>query len=207
METVNIRKQQIAPGDAGSRLMFKFRSGTHGLIEELGRHRGREGRKECLLCDCECESVSHVLWECPAYSDSRCAFLSQLHDKLGSEFDEFESFGSLEKSSLVLGGELWEENCMSLLDLVKEYIVDVWEIRKARLYGENLNDTQYEPSHSSIENLQGQAGHKGKFDHQVSFSITKPTCSIGVCDSIAVCCGSAHSDGCVVDGENAKAAL
>ena len=27
--------------------------------EELGRHRGR---KECLLCDAECESVSHVLW-------------------------------------------------------------------------------------------------------------------------------------------------
>ena len=27
--------------DAGSRLLFKFRSGTHGLNEELGRHRGR----------------------------------------------------------------------------------------------------------------------------------------------------------------------
>ena len=37
-------------GDAGTRLLFKFRSGTHGLNEELGRHRGREGRKECLLC-------------------------------------------------------------------------------------------------------------------------------------------------------------
>ena len=48
--------------DAASRLM----SGTHGLNEELGRHRGREGIKECLLCDNECESVSHVPWECPA---------------------------------------------------------------------------------------------------------------------------------------------
>ena len=37
--------------DAVSSLMFKFRSGTHGLNDELGRHRGREGRKECLLCD------------------------------------------------------------------------------------------------------------------------------------------------------------
>ena len=27
--------------DAGIRLLFKFRSGTHGLNEELGRHRGR----------------------------------------------------------------------------------------------------------------------------------------------------------------------
>ena len=30
--------------DAGTRLSFKFRSGTHGLNEELGRHRGREGK-------------------------------------------------------------------------------------------------------------------------------------------------------------------
>ena len=50
--------------DAGT---LKFRSGTHGLNEELGRHRGREGRKECLLCDAECESASHVLWDCLAY--------------------------------------------------------------------------------------------------------------------------------------------
>ena len=41
----------------------------------------------------------------------------------------------------------------------------------------------------------------------MSCGISEPTCSIGVCDSIAVCCGSAHGDGCVVDGENAKAAL
>ena len=35
--------------DAGSRLLFKFRSGTHGLNEELGRHRGMKER-ECILC-------------------------------------------------------------------------------------------------------------------------------------------------------------
>ena len=50
--------------DARSRLL----SGTHGLNEELGRHRGREGNKECELCGNECESLSHVLWECPIYS-------------------------------------------------------------------------------------------------------------------------------------------
>ena len=32
--------------DAGSRLMFKFRLGTHGVNEELGRRRGRERGKE-----------------------------------------------------------------------------------------------------------------------------------------------------------------
>ena len=32
----------------------------HGLTEELGRHRGREGKVECT-CGAECESVVHVL--------------------------------------------------------------------------------------------------------------------------------------------------
>ena len=53
------------------RLLFKFRLGTHGLNEELGRHRGREGKMECSLCGNECENVSHVLWECSAYSSTR----------------------------------------------------------------------------------------------------------------------------------------
>ena len=69
--------------DAGSRLMFKFRSGTHGLNEELGRHRGREGRKEWLLCVDECESVSHVLWDCPVYNTLRNDFLCKLQELLG----------------------------------------------------------------------------------------------------------------------------
>ena len=38
------------------------RSGTHGLNEELGRHRGREGKCMCNLCGEDCESVGHFLW-------------------------------------------------------------------------------------------------------------------------------------------------
>ena len=61
--------------DAGSRLLFKFRSGVHGgLNEELGRHRGKEGETECSLCGNECENVSHVLGECSAYSSTRASF-------------------------------------------------------------------------------------------------------------------------------------
>ena len=47
--------------DAGTRLLFKFRSRTHGLVEELGRHKGRNGMTGCTLCGDECESVVHGL--------------------------------------------------------------------------------------------------------------------------------------------------
>ena len=68
-KVVELKKYVRRVGDAGT---FKFRSGTHGLNEELGGHRGREGRKECLLCDAECESDSHVLWDCPVLEVPSC---------------------------------------------------------------------------------------------------------------------------------------
>ena len=37
----------------------------------------------------------------------------------------------------MLGSEHWEENFKSLLFLVKQYIVDVWEVRKQILYGDD----------------------------------------------------------------------
>ena len=57
---------------------FKFRLGTHGLNEELGRHRGREGKMNCYLRGDECENVSHVLWECSACSNTRASFMKKL---------------------------------------------------------------------------------------------------------------------------------
>ena len=62
-------------GDAGTRLLFKLRSGMHGLNEELGRRRGREGKCICNLCGEDCESVGHFLWNFPVYSERRALFL------------------------------------------------------------------------------------------------------------------------------------
>ena len=53
---------------------------THGLNEELGRHRVREGKTECFLCGNECENVSHVLWECSTYSSTRASFMKKLQE-------------------------------------------------------------------------------------------------------------------------------
>ena len=107
--------------DVGSRLLFKFRSGTHGLNEELSGHRGREEKVERTLCGAECESVVNVLQRCAAYSNYRLTFLEML---LG---DKYIDFDYLEKTSYVLGSELWEDY-FSLLQL--KFLVDVWESRK-----------------------------------------------------------------------------
>ena len=83
---VGFKKYLHGVSDAGSSLLFKFRSETHGLNEELGRHRGREGKVECTLCGAECESVVHVLWECPAFSNCTLTFLKKFQELLGDKY-------------------------------------------------------------------------------------------------------------------------
>ena len=55
---------------------------------------------------------------------------------LGEAFKDFEALENIEKASFLLGCELWSENFNALLALVKEYIIDLWEVRKVKLYGE-----------------------------------------------------------------------
>ena len=75
---VEFKKYLRGASDAGSRLMF--RSGTHGLNEELGKYRGRE---------------------CPAYYSSlRSDFLVALQERLGDGFEHFQSLDSFSKANL-----------------------------------------------------------------------------------------------------------
>ena len=195
---VEFKKYLHGKSDARSRLMFKFRSGTHGLNEEQDRHRGREGMKECLLCDDECESVSHVLWEC---SSLRSNFLVTLQGKLWDEgFEHFQSLDSFRKAPFVLGREMWEDKFGSLLGLVKGFILDVWELRKVRLYGDNPSVQQTQSRIASGE-LQGAAGGRGEL--RCLGGETDTSCSYGVCSFVN---GSAHCSGCVVYGPSVMAA-
>ena len=133
-KSVQFKKYLHGICDAGSRLLFKCRSGTHGLNEKLGKHRETEGKMECSLCGNERENVSHLLWECSAYSSTRASFMKKLKEFLEDDYEDFESLENVEKLSYVLGSELWESKFDGLLALVKEYIVDVWKIRKHKLY-------------------------------------------------------------------------
>ena len=85
-KSVEFKKYLHGICDAGSRLLLKFRSGTHGLNEELSRHRGREGKTKRSLGGNECENVSHVLWECSAYSSTRASFMKKLQELLEDDY-------------------------------------------------------------------------------------------------------------------------
>ena len=157
-----------------------------------------------------------VLWECPAYSSLKDNFLAALQGMLGDEFEHFQSLGSFEKASFVFGSESWENKCGSMLDLVKSYIIDVWELRKVRLYGDNPSVQQ---SHSQIApgELQGVAGGGGELclegETNTGISVcSSNVCSSTVCSSVCLCTecslssGSAHSSGHVVNGSSTMAA-
>ena len=117
--------------------MFKFRSGTSGLNEELGRHWGKNDDRQCKLCGDECESVVHVLWECPAYDTIRSTFMEDLDKLLGGSFEEFSALNTFERTGFVLGCENWERyDFKALLRLVKSFILLIWDTRKNKLYGD-----------------------------------------------------------------------
>ena len=55
-----------------------------------------------------------------------------------SAFKDFEALDNIERASFVLSCELWMENFDSMLALGKEYtyIINLWEVRKVKLYRE-----------------------------------------------------------------------
>ena len=65
-------------------------------------------------------SVQHIV----------ASFMKKLQELLEDDYADSESLDNVEKSSYVLGSELWEGKFDGLLSLIKEYIVDLWEIRK-----------------------------------------------------------------------------
>ena len=81
--------------------------------------------------------MSPVLRECSTYNDTRANFMKKLQELLENDYEDFESVENVEKSTCVLSIELCESKFDGFFSLVKEYIVDVWEIRKHKLYDSN----------------------------------------------------------------------
>ena len=46
---------------------------------------------------------------------------------------------NIERASFVFDCKLWTGNFDSMLALVKQYIIDLWEVRKVKFYGEQCS--------------------------------------------------------------------
>ena len=143
----------------------------------------------CNLCGEDCESVGHFLWNCPVYSERRALFLEHLINNLGNEFEHFKSCNIAGKSHFILGTELWGSRYEELLHLVKSYIIDIWELRKSKLYGSGTGPLQYRSRPVRDTACQG----KGKFG------------KLGGEKSCIVVYGSARSSECEAHGPSTTA--
>ena len=186
----------------------------------MGGHSGREGKTECSLCGGECKNVSHVFYGSVQYnySSTRICFIKKLQELLEDEYEDFESLDKVEKSSYVLGSELWESKFDELLRLVKEYIIDMWQLRKHQLYDSDSGPGQQLHSRSSPGERNGKFSRNGKFGQngKLGHSCTNVTkgklYGSRVSNHAIVHLGlnvnsSAHNYGCMVDGGNAMAAI
>ena len=121
----------------------------------------------------------------------------------------------MEKSSYVLGSELWESKCDGLLSLVKEYIIDMWEIRNINYI--IVTQDQVDNSIFGLHLGRGMVikfsqnskfGQNGKLDHSCTNVTKGKLYGSRDSDHAIVHLGlnvssSAHNCECVVDGGNA----
>ena len=63
--------------------------------------------------------------------------MEKLQEPLGDRYADLNKPNSIEKRAYVLESELREYDFDVLLSLVKEYVVDVWEACKLKLYGDD----------------------------------------------------------------------
>ena len=90
----------------------------------------------------------------------------------------------------MLGCELWTENFDSMLALVKEYIIDLWKVRKVKLYGEPCSTQPQsqslagDPRDGTVVGGQrrgmfGKFSHSGRVTGKLSTCITDNSCKTG----------------------------
>ena len=136
------------------------------------------------------------------YSERRALFLEHLKNYLGKEFEHFKSCDIAGKSHFILGTELWGSRYEELLRLVKSYMIDIWELRKSRLYGSGSGPLQHRSRPGRDTACQG----KGKFAKLGG----DKSCIVGKLEgekSCIVVYGSARSSVCEAHGASATATI
>ena len=99
-----------------------------------------------LLANCNINNYYTFLCLNYYLQSGRALFLEHLKNNLGNEFEHFKSCDTAGKSHFSLGTELWGnryEELLRLYTVVQSYIIDIWELRKSKLYGSGSGPLQH----------------------------------------------------------------
>ena len=129
----------------GKRIKFRWRSGSCGLNEDMGR---REGRiKTCVMDGCdEEETVEHIMWECVAYKSIRedlklllmmeCSKFNELEWLKGFYDEGMHRRTTIMMSSKDMGRNVKDEEMLRTIidNLSIQFITKLHEFRVTQLY-------------------------------------------------------------------------
>jgi hypothetical protein len=138
--------------------MFKFRSGSTGLGEDMGHWKRRAGGVECKVCGTgEEETREHVIFDCSAYTEERAKWEA----KMGEIVDGWDSLNREERLVILLSQPLSvalsrcsdPKSSTVLLGGLRttslNYLLVLWDTRIEGMYG----DSHYKCSDQSLSVL------------------------------------------------------
>ena len=109
-------------------------------------------------------NISRSVWslfvELPGLFRAPCIIFRASKNNLRNEFEHFKSCDIAGKSHFILGTELRGCRYEELLRLV---IIDIWELRKSKLYGSGTGPLQYRsrPGRDTVRQGKGKFGKLG----------------------------------------------
>ena len=127
----------------------------------------------------------------PGLFRAPCIIFRASKNNLGKEFEDLKSCDVAGKSHFILRTELCGSRYEELLGLVKSYIIDMWELRKSKLYGSFTGALQHRSQPRRGTACQG----KGKFG------------KLGGAKPFIVVYGAARSSECEAHGASATATI
>ena len=86
-----------------------------------------------FFCECECESVEYVLWECSEYSSIRKEFIGNLDGFLQNDFH---LKSSCDKTKYIFDQSIWKFNGHfgHWFSNTKAFLCGIWNLRREKLY-------------------------------------------------------------------------
>jgi hypothetical protein len=118
-------QKDIYDGTYGSELLFKARTNSWPIGHRT--HKWEGGNGHCRQCNMgEMENITHLLINCPAYTDQRDTLIEQIMPTLTDRYPHWDEIEPKQKTQILLG---FGHTDTTLLNSVKHYLTEIHGIR------------------------------------------------------------------------------